>query len=116
MKVKITKKTGDVVELEGTDEEIKKLIKESLTPDQESLPNYNWYFDWKWPTSPVYCLHEYPNPWWGTTMPACRKCGYIPLATYPQWTCSITNVAGNASDLYYSSNSANSTKLSENNG
>lgn len=25
----------------------------------------------------TYCNHEYSNPWFGTTPPACKKCGQI---------------------------------------
>lgn len=79
MKAKITRTDGTVLELEGTEQEIATVVQAlllqvtvgpiavggPLTIPSTPAPYVN----------PVWCAHEYPNPWMGTQPPSCIKCG-----------------------------------------
>lgn len=40
-------------------------------------------------------MHDYPNPWHGTTYPPCKKCGHIMPTPYgPTWTTGGTMTDG----------------------
>lgn len=43
------------------------------------LAPYQYGYDQRsWRCSDGTGSHDYPNVWWGITMPPCRKCGYVP--------------------------------------
>jgi hypothetical protein len=70
MKASIKKTDGTVVELEGTAEEIARVVSPppplTFTPQPTTINPY---------IQPIMCQHEYPSPWLGTMPPNCLKCG-----------------------------------------
>lgn len=83
MKVKILRQDGTSIELDGTPDEVRGLLKDVIPsqPFTISYPQTQPYTGTGTMPLPYYqdditlCIHEYPVHWYGTIPPKCLKCG-----------------------------------------
>ena len=73
MKLKIARSDSIVIEIDGTDEEVSRIVPLVLPFHFNALSNVTW--GWTDNTVNLLCKHEYPNPWFSTVPPKCLKCG-----------------------------------------
>ena len=72
-----------IIELPETLERLEAKIDEKQDKQQfQYVPTTSDTITIKW------CDHEYPNPWFGTVPPSCKKCGQTAIQLFPTYTTS----------------------------